>query len=417
MKTSKTFSLHFWLKKKSIKKNGAMPIYARITVDGVRADVSMKRSTFLEHWRSESGRVNPRISGATSINDYLDGAYSDFLECHKQLSLEHKLITAQAIKFRYLGEDENSKTLMDLLKYHREKETIKLESGTSKNYKATEKYLQRFIEKEFKTSNIFLVQVDYHFVVNFEYFLRTAAPLLKSKPLTNNGVMKHMERFHKMINIALDFEWLIKDPFSRYRLSFVPFDRPFLTIEELQKIQELPLFDIGMKRVRDVFVFACYTGLSYIDVKLLKPKQIVLGIDGAEWIFIRRKKGNTTVKVPLLDEAKAIITRYSECILAKKNGSVLPVYSNQKSNEYLKILVAKCRIEKNVSFHVARHTFATTITLANGVPIETVSKLLGHTKLSTTQIYARVLEQKISNDVAVLKSILKLSSEKLREAT
>lgn len=416
MRTSKTFSVHFWLKKKSVRKNGTVPIYARITVDGVRADVSMKRATAIDNWCTQAGRINSRMSAAKPINDYLDGAYSDLVDCHKQLALEHKLITAQAIKKRFLREDEKSKTLKDVLKHHREKEAIKLAKGTAKNYKATEKYLLSYLLKRYKSSDIFLIQVDYSFVVNFEHHLRTAKPLLKSRPLTNNGIMKHMERFHKMINIALKFGWLEKDPFALYQLSFVAFDRPFLTMDELLSIEVLDLAEEGHRRVRDIFVFACYSGLSYIDAKELKRNNIALGIDGNEWISIRRVKSKTQVRVPLLEKAKIILDRYSNVRYKHNPNCLLPVYSNQKTNQYLKLIAGLCKIEKNLSFHVARHTFATSVTLSNGVPIETVSKLLGHKKLSTTQIYARVMEQKVSEDMAVLREKLQIQEKRLTEA-
>ena len=154
----------------------------------------------------------------------------------------------------------------------------------------------------------------------------------------------------------------------------------------------------------DIFVFACYTGLSYIDVKNLTKDNIVRGIDGSNWIYTSRQKTDQPVKIPILDTAQYIIEKYKEEM--KSEEHLLPVYSNQKINEYLKKIATKTKIHKNMSFHCARHTFATTITLSNGVPIETVSKLLGHSKLSTTQIYARVLESRISDDIGNLKNIL-----------
>ncbi len=416
MKTTHTFIVHFWLKKKSIRKDGTTPIYARIRLDGIPADVSTKQSILEDHWSPEAGRANLKVKNASFINDSLDDVFTEIKSAYRALKQEGRFITAQAIKLRYMGEDSPLSTLNELLSYHRKNEIKKLEKGTAKNYGSTEKYLLSYILEKYRRSDIPLTQINYGFVIGFENYLRTCKPLMKSQPLTNNGIMKHMERFKKMTTIACKLDCIKRDPFDFFTASFIPYDRAFLNMKELSAIEELYLKDVGLMRVRDVFVFACYTGLAYIDVKCLRPEQIVLGVDGNEWIFTTREKSKTYVKIPLLDTAKAVLVKYSDASYGKKSDLILPVYSNQKCNKYLKIIAAKCGIEKNISFHVARHTFATTVTLANGVPIETVSKLLGHKKLSTTQIYARVLEQKISDDVAVLKSKLKLRTKTLKEA-
>ena len=310
MKTVHTFSVVFWLKKRSTRKDGTIPIYARITVDGIRADVSTKHAVLRTHWCSDTGRVRTKVSGARSMNDDLAKVYQDITQSKKELLEEGMLLTAQSIKLRYLGQDVPLRTLKDLLQYHKDNEVAKLEQGTAKNYGATEKYLLSFIKKKYRSSNVQLAHINYSFVLSFENFLRNCKPLRASQPLTNNGIMKHMERLKKM----------------------------------------------------------------------------------------------TT---------KTILSKYAHQLYGKNEDLLLPVYSNQKCNKYLKILASKCGIEKNLSFHCARHTFATSVTLANGVPIETVSKLLGHKKLSTTQIYARVLEKKISEDISDLRSKLKSSERKV----
>jgi integrase len=217
--------------------------------------------------------------------------------------------------------------------------------------------------------------------------------------LTNNGVMKHLERFKKMINLAIKLEWIPKNPFQKFQLKFDKFDRQYLTERELDLIENTYFNHERLERVKDIFIFSCYTGLSYIDVKELTIHQIVIGMDHKYWIHTKREKTNELVKVPLLPKALAIINKYKVISETTNSKTLLPLYSNQKTNSYLKEIAKTCGIHKNITFHVARHTFATTIMLSNGVPIETVSKLLGHTKLSTTQIYARVLEHKISEDI------------------
>jgi integrase/recombinase XerD len=409
MKQTHTFIVHFWLKKNSIKKNGTTPIYLRIRLDGKSADISTKESIFPEHWGRRAERVNPKAKNANHVNSALDDISSEIKNTYRVLLQEGRFITVQAIKLRFLGEDTPLKSLKDLLKYHREKEIQKLATGTAKNYGSTEKYLLSFISEKHRTTDIPLTHINYAFVLDFENYLRNCKPLMKSQPLNNNGIMKHLERFKKMTTIACKLDCVKQDPFAFFNSKFTSFDRQYLTIEELILIEELHLTDIGLRRVRDCFVFACYTGLSYVDVKWLGPEQIVIGIDGDEWIFTKREKSKTSVKIPLLTKAKEVLVKYSGEGYGKNRDLLLPVYANQKCNAYLKKIVAKCKIDKNISFHAARHTFATTVTLANGVPIETVSKLLGHRRLSTTQIYARVMETKISEDIAVLRTKLKSS--------
>ena len=271
-----------------------------------------------------------------------------------------------------------------------------------KNYYSTERYLHSFLNEKLKLPDIYLKQLNYGFILDFEQYLRTYQPKRASKTCSNNGAMKHLERLMKMVNLALRLEWLAKDPFRNYKLNFHKTERSYLSERELRLIEETTFSGAGYERVKDVFLFSCYTGLSYIDVKELKSQQLVLGIDGNLWIHTKREKTNEIVKIPLLPNAKEIIEKYRKDTRPDVLGKLLPVYSNQKTNSYLKVIAKTCGVHKHITFHTARHTFATTVTLSNGVPIETVSKMLGHTKLTTTQIYARVLERKVGEDMTVL---------------
>jgi integrase len=273
-----------------------------------------------------------------------------------------------------------------------------LKSGTMKNYYTTEKYLHKFLKQKLKMDDIYLKQLNYRFICDFEQFLRTNKNNKKQLMLSNNGVMKHLERFKKMINLAFKLEWILKNPFAQFQLKFDKFDRQYLTEREVERIENIYYKNERLERVKDCFIFSCYTGLSYVDVKELTLNQITRGIDNNHWIFTKREKTNETVKIPILPKAMTIIDKYKRDREKKENNPLLPLCSNQKANSYLKEIAKDCGIHKNVTFHVARHTFATTVMLSNGVPIETVSKLLGHTKLTTTQIYARVVESKISED-------------------
>lgn len=236
MQTSKTFSIHFWLSMAK-KKDDLAPIYGRITVDGKRAEISLKRSTSVTYWDTRSKRVNSRTSEGKALNVYLDQVYSDLLECHKQLLGESKYVTAQAIKARYLGEDEQHKTLLQLVTYHNKNMVSVLKPGTLKNYFTTERYIKRYLKRKLKTNDVFLKQLSYKFIIDFEQFLRTGKSINRSQPLKNNGVMKHLERLKKMMNLALRLEWVEKDPFVRFSLKFTKHQRAFLSQSELEVLE------------------------------------------------------------------------------------------------------------------------------------------------------------------------------------
>lgn len=365
---------------------------------------SLKRSFTTPLWDSTKSRLKGSSIEARQINTYLDQVLIEINDAYRQLLKEKKLITPDIVKARYLGEDEINKTLLQLSTYHNTNMKSVLKPGTLKNYFTTEKYLKKFLQIERKTDDINLENLNYAFIIDFENFLRNNVAQLQSRPLTNNGLMKHLERLKKLLNLAQKLEWITRDPFVKFSLKFNKTERPYLTQNEVDKILNFHFEKNSLSKTRDIFIFACYTGLSYIDVKNLTKDNIVRGIDGSNWIYTSRQKTDQPVKIPILDTAQYIIEKYKEEMASEER--LLPVYSNQKINEYLKKIATKTKIQKNMSFHCARHTFATTITLSNGVPIETVSKLLGHSKLSTTQIYARVLESRISDDIGNLKNIL-----------
>lgn len=401
MKSKHTFTVIFFTRKSRSIPN-QLSIYVRITVDGKRAEISLKRNIPSKEWDNSRNRGRGGSQRIRALNAYLDIVYGELLDCHKELLEENRVVSSNAIKSRYLGEDDNSKTLRELIKYHNENMSIVLKKGTMKNYYTTEKYLYRFLSKKRKVSDVRLKQLNYAFVTDFEHFLRNYRDSKKRLLLSNNGVMKHLERFKKMLNLAVKLEWMDKNPFNQFQLKYNKYDRQFLDEEELEQLESSEMGNERLERIRDCFVFSCYTGLSYVDVKELNRDNIVKGIDGNHWISTKREKTDKPVKVPLLPKAQEILEKYMQCPEMENKEGLLPISSNQKTNTYLKEIADSCDIDKNLTFHVARHTFATTVMLSNGVPIETVSKLLGHSKLSTTQIYARVVESKISEDIGNL---------------
>ncbi|GAA3569528.1 site-specific integrase [Snuella lapsa] len=399
MKTKSTFTVIFFTRKSRSKIN-ELSIYVRITVKGKRSEMSLKRNVQSSQWDNTKGRGRGSTEPIKILNAYLDGVYNKLLQSHKELIEEDRVITSEAIKSRYLGEDDNSKTLRELIAYHNGNMVHVLKPGTMKNYYTTERYLQKFLLKKWRLKDIYLKQLNYRFITDFEHYLRTYKDKKKQLVLTNNGVMKHLERFKKMINLAIKLEWMQKNPFNQFQLKYNKYDRQYLNERELALIEETDFTIERLQRIKDCFVFSCYTGLSYVDVKEITQSHIVKGIDNNHWIYTKREKTDEQVKVPILPKAWAILEKYR--VAQEKTGVgdyLLPISSNQKTNAYLKEIANACGIKKHLTFHVARHTFATTVMLSNGVPIETVSKLLGHSKLSTTQIYARVVETKISEDI------------------
>ena len=223
--------------------------------------------------------------------------------------------------------------------------------------------------------------------------------------------MKHIQRLRRMVTLAYQLEWIDNDPFRKFKQKLQPTHRGFLAAGELERIEELNIDSLRLKTVRDLSVFSCYTGISYIDLMLLTNESLALGMDKTYWIVTKRQKTKNPVKIPLLVKALDLIEFYRNDKRSVINNTLFPRISNQKMNAYLKEIAPLAVIHKNLTFHMARHTFATTITLTNGVPIETISKMLGHTKLSTTQIYAKVIERKVSDDMKILRQKLEETFE------
>jgi integrase/recombinase XerD len=403
------FNLLFWVNA-SRAKNNQVSVYARITVNGKRANISLKRKVIVSEWNSGKGMAKGNKQESRLLNRYLDNVKNRIYEAHQELVKEKAFICSQSIKARFLGEDNEEYSLLTLIDYHNTQMSESLTYGTLKNYFTTQKYIKLFLTKKRKTQDVYLSQLTFRFLVDFENFLRAHTPEDHQKKMENNTVMKHIQRLRKMLTLAYKMEWIDKDPFIKFKPTYIKNEREFLREDELQAIIEKEFKIERLTLVKDLFVFSCYTGLSYIDVMNLNEDNIALGIDGGRWIITNRQKTNNKVKIPLLPIAKELIAKYENHIKTKKTNTLFPTISNQKLNSYLKEIADLCSIKKNLTFHIARHTFATTITLSNGVPIETVSKLLGHTKIATTQIYAKVIERKVSEDMMALR--LKMENNK-----
>lgn len=402
MQTSQSFGIHFTTRPDKAR-DGKEPIYACVTVNKQRAYIALKHNIDPKNWDSGKGTAKGNKDEVKSINNYLGEVRNTISNNYKQLRLKGKMLSAKAVKDLYLGAEEEVYTLSRLFIYHNETSTTDLKWSTLKHYYVTQRYLVKFLDEQHQSSDIYLHQLDFKFVKDFEVYLRNHKPKDHQKQINNNGVMKHIIRLKKMVNLAMNLQWIDNDPFAAYKLKIQKVNREQLSEKELADMEKKVFTIERLDMVRDLFVFCCYTGLSYVDVINLTPGHIVAGTDGEKWIRTCREKTMIPVNVPLLPQALKILDKYKANIRSLSGGKVFPVMSNQKVNSYLKEISEVCNITKNVTFHLARHTFATTITLSNGVPIETVSKMLGHTKITTTQIYAKVVERKLKEDMNALK--------------
>ncbi|MDB5128329.1 site-specific integrase [Mucilaginibacter sp.] len=411
MKTTNSFSILFFLKKDKANK-GIAPLYVRITINKKFVDISLKRRLKLISWDHKFQKVIGADKELKEIQEKIRQTRTEINSAYDNLRYNKEVLTADSIKtFLESGGEEEQTTLLFLMNYHNTEVKKLLEPGTMKNYYSTERYVKEFLLKRKKRTDIYLSQLDYKFIIDFEIYLRQREPDKGQRPCTNNTVMKHIERLRKMINIALKNDWIVKDPFLRFERHMIHKDRQCLELEELETIKALN-FDIhGQEIVRDTFVFSCYTGLAFADVCNLSSEHLVTDIEGEKWIeMVRQKTANFSGKkfyVLLLPEAIELIKKYRGHPMASYTGTVFPIYSNQATNRYLKVISKMANLNFALTYHIARHTFATTVTLENGVPMESVSKMLGHSSIRTTQIYSKVKKKKVSTDMKILRERLK----------
>lgn len=398
-----TYSLIFYAKK--TKGNSKMSaIYMRITVDGKRTEISTGKTIKTSEWNSKSSKMSGRNSLAKNLNSFLEGLRTEVFESYIYLTNNRKMITCESLKNRFLRIDERKITLVDAFKDHNDqiKELIGkgFAHGTWQRYETSLRHTQQFMKWKYNISDIYVSEITPLFVTDYEFFLKTV------RNCANNSAVKYIKNFQKIINICLDNEWMTKNPFANYKSRIIVNDVRFLTEAELEIIKDKNFKVERLRIVRDIFLFCCFTGLAYSDVKKLSNENIVNGSNGEKWIKIKRTKTKVESSIPILPIALDILEFYRTNHKCVSDEKLLPVYSNQKINEYLKEITALCELDFDISFHTARHTFATSVTLNNGVPIETVSKMLGHTNIRMTQHYAKIQDRKIGEDMDLLKKIL-----------
>lgn len=389
-----TFKILFYLRSNQINKDGTAAIMCRIAVDGEYARLSTKLSVDPAIWNSKASKAEGRGAKINELNGRIDDMRVVIKEHYYDILQRHGYVTAEMVRNAYMGITAKEESLVPLYKEHLE-ETKKL-VGLSKAHPTYQKYermyrrVVEFMKKKYNITDIPLREIKQTFITDLEFFLRTE---YKYK---QNTIYKCMKFFRQVINKAIRSGMITVDPFIGYRILCERVDRGYLTDDELKRMIAKKFDTPRLEQVRDIFIFACFTGLAYIDLANLTGENIQKMFDGRLWIVTHRQKTNTKVTVPLLAPALAIIKKYQG---QAKDGKVLPIISNQKLNGYLKEIADVCNIHKNVTFHMARHTFATTMTLGKGVPMESVSKMLGHTNIQTTQIYARITADKISKDM------------------
>lgn len=395
-----TFGLLFYIRRDKTNKKGEAPVFMRLTINGERADASIKRFIEPHAWNSAKGKANEKCRGGKDLNLYLDAISANILRIQRDFELDKKEVSAQIILNRYLGKEQSDRhTLMEVFRAHNEKcralSGISLAPGTVIRYETTLRLTEEFLQKSYQKEDCYLDEVTNQFIEDFEFFLKTV------RRCCHNTTSKYLMNFKKIIRIALAKGWMKKDPFAQVHFHFEPVEREFLEKQELKVLLNKEITITRLAQVRDIFCFCCLTGLAFMDVQQLKPEHLVADIHGKIWIRKARQKTKNMCNIPLLDEAQKIINRYRDHPYCQTHGVLLPVCSNQKMNSYLKELADICGIRKNLSTHCARHTFAT-LTLASGATIDNVAKMLGHANVNMTRRYAKVLDSSIMRDMEVV---------------
>jgi site-specific recombinase XerD len=394
-------SFLFYLKKPKGYVSGPVPIYLRLTVSSQRAEMSTGRECLPERWNSDAGLARGTTDDVKNLNAYLSILLGKIHQYHNQLLATGESITAQILKNKIAGKAERARSVVKIFEDHNKKIEALLNDefapGTLERYKTSLKHTVDFLQWKYNISDIDIKKINHAFITDYEFYLRSV------RKCNNNTAVKYIKNFGKIIRICIANGWLDKSPFVNYKSKVKEVERAFLVKEEIQAIVSKEFATERLNQVKDIFLFSCFTGLAYIDVKKLTKNNITIGIDGEKWIYTNRQKTDTRSNIPLLPMAEEIIAKYREHPQCLNEGKLLPVLSNQKMNSYLKEIADVCSINKELTFHIARHTFATTVTLTNGVPIESVSKMLGHKNLRTTQHYAKILDKKVSEDMKILK--------------
>ena len=396
------FSLVVYISRTKAKKNGEVPVLMKININGERVVMQLQRSIQPKDWDSKRAKVIGRSHEAREFNDYIDSVITRTRQKYSELITMHDTVTPQLLRDAVLGVNTaKAKMIIEIWEDHIEglRKLIGKEStyATCQKYNAAKNHFSNFLRIKYKVSDVPIKSIDHYMVTEFGMYLKT------EKGCNFNTTNKFLQNLKRITYRCLRHGWIVKDPFAGISLTMKEVDRPYLTEDELKSIMEYTSSFDRLTRVRDFFVFSCFTGLAYADVKKLKRCEIERN-EAGYWIKTKRQKTGGRANVPLLDVPMQIISKYVQLDLLEADDLILPIMSNQKMNAYLKEIADFCGITKKLSYHIARHTFATTLTMMNGVPIESVSKMLGHKNITSTQHYARIVDKKVGEDMERLSS-------------
>ena len=395
-----TFSVLFFIKRKKLLKNGDAPVYMRITIDGRFLETSLKRGVNPKLWNEKKQRSTGRDRLSIELNDNLDTTLTRIYRIHQQLIDECKPVNPQTVMNAYQGRTEQPKMLREVFRQENTKYRQLLEIGdvvlgTVLRYERTERYLGEFMKKNYNVEDMPFRAIDNEFVRNFHIFLKV------DKKAEQNTANKYCKNLKKIVRLALDNNWMEVNPFQGIKFSAKATTREFLSEKELTTLMKKDFEVERLNVVRDIFVFCSLTGLAFSDVAALRPEHISVDDQGNYWIHKARQKTKNMCSIPYLESARAIADKYREHPTCVAKGVVLPVLSNQRMNSYLTEIADCCGIKKSLTTHIARHSFAC-LALANGVSMEIIARMLGHSDIKTTKIYAKVVDKSIAEQMGGL---------------
>lgn len=408
MKVSQELSISFWLRKDARNPVNPATIMLRIIINGQRDGFSLGYKVDSKRFDHKAVQVIGKSTEAIEINKHLLHVKGELIRHYNLLKQEGPTITPTMLKNAYLGIDRERKTLLQAIDFHNDKFKEKVQKGkrsesTLKKWYTTKDKLTAFLKTVFKLPDIPLEKIEYAFAEDFADYLTL------TEGIQENTAMKYLKNTKQVLKLAAQRKWIRVNPLQDYVCPYVDPERDILDIEELSTLyyKEIPIPRLA--EARDAYVFMALTGYAYKDTFLLEPDNISKYFDGEDWIVKNREKTWCRENVPLLPIAREILQKYKNHPYCVANGRLLPINSNQRFNGYLTEIADICGIKKKLTTHTARHTFATTVTLANGVPLETVSAMLGHKSIRTTQIYAKIVARKVSADMKALKATFQLS--------
>ncbi len=396
----RTFKILFLVKQCRAARDGQAPVFLRVTVDGVRAEVTLTLKVDVERWNSTAGRMKGSSRKDDEINKRLDTIRLRIMQIYRTMEMDDVSITSKGVIDEYLGRNTTPDIMLtDFFREHNDKcrQLIgkDMTAATVQRYETCLRHVKAFIKEKYGCDDITISRVNHKFVTDFEFYFKV------TRGCSHNTTVKYLKNFKKITTIALVEEVISHDPFAKIKFHFEQIEKDFLEDFELQAIASKEFAIERLAHVRDVFIFCCFTGLGFSDVKQLTSEHIIKDKDDVLWIRKRRQKTNNMCNIPLLNIAQQILERYKGHP-ACKGDALLPVPSNQRMNGYLKEITDICGINKQVSTHTARHSFASSVALANGVSIENVAKMLGHSDTKMTRHYAKVLDKSLLRDMAIV---------------